>query len=114
MRRAPSAISCCRPGLARSSTPSAATSTARACSARSPCHPSASHPREEKEGPMGLVWDGITEAFRLIFTGDAQVYEIAFLSLGVSAAATAIALVIGLSVASLLALREALSLAGTT
>ena len=54
---------------------------------------------------MGLVWDGITEAFRLIFTGDAQVYEIAFLSLGVSAAATAIALVIGLSVASFLAFR---------
>ena len=54
---------------------------------------------------MGLVWDGITEAFRLIFTGDAQVYEIAFLSLGVSAVATAIALVVGLSVASFLAFR---------
>ena len=54
---------------------------------------------------MDLVWDGITEAVRLIFTGDAQVYEIAFLSLGVSAVATAIALVVGLSVASFLAFR---------
>ncbi len=54
---------------------------------------------------MELIWDGIREAFRLIFTGDAQVYEIAFLSLTVSAAATGIALVIGLTIASLLAFR---------
>ena len=54
---------------------------------------------------MELIWDGIREAFRLIFTGDAEVYEIAFLSLTVSAAATGIALVIGLSIASFLAFR---------
>jgi tungstate transport system permease protein len=54
---------------------------------------------------MDLVWDGITEAFRLIFSGDGYVYEITFLSLFVSGAATVVALVIGLSVASLLAFR---------
>ncbi len=54
---------------------------------------------------MDLIWDGIREALRLIFTGDSEVYQIAFLSLTVSGAATGIALVIGLSVASLLAFR---------
>jgi len=54
---------------------------------------------------MDLIWDGIREAFRLIFTGNTEVYEIALLSLTVSAAATAIALVIGLSSASFLAFR---------
>lgn len=54
---------------------------------------------------MDLIWDGLTEALDLIFSGDAEVYEIALLSLTVSGAATGIALVIGLSVASLLAFR---------
>ena len=54
---------------------------------------------------MDLIWDGIREAFRLIFTGNAEVYEITLLSLTVSGAATGIALVIGLSVASFLAFR---------
>ncbi len=54
---------------------------------------------------MELIWDGIREAFRLIFTGNSEVYQITFLSLSVSAVATAIALVIGLSIASFLAFR---------
>src|SRR3990172_6979539 len=54
---------------------------------------------------MDLIWDGIREAFRLIFTGNAEVYEITLLSLTVSGAATGIALVIGLAVASFLAFR---------
>ena len=54
---------------------------------------------------MDLIWDGIREAFRLIFTGNSEVYEIALRSLTVSAAATAIALVIGLGIASFLAFR---------
>jgi tungstate transport system permease protein len=54
---------------------------------------------------MGLIWDGISEAFRLIFTGNADVYEIALLSLTVSGAATGIAVVIGFSIASFLAFR---------
>jgi len=54
---------------------------------------------------MDLIWDGIREALRLIFTGNGEVYEIVLLSLTVSGAATGIALAIGLSVASLLAFR---------
>ena len=54
---------------------------------------------------MDLIWDGIQEAFRLIFTGNGEVYEIVLLSLTVSGTATGIALAIGLSVASLLAFR---------
>ncbi|MCH7718616.1 MAG: ABC transporter permease [Chloroflexi bacterium] len=54
---------------------------------------------------MELIWDGIREAFRLIFTGNGEVYEIALLSLTVSVVATGIALVIGLSIASFLAFR---------
>jgi tungstate transport system permease protein len=54
---------------------------------------------------MDLIWDGIREAFRLIFTGNGEVYEIVLLSLTVSGAATGIALIIGLGMASLLAFR---------
>ena len=54
---------------------------------------------------MNLIWDGIREALRLIFTGNGEVYEIVLLSLTVSGAATGMALVIGLSMASLLAFR---------
>jgi len=52
---------------------------------------------------MDLIWDGITEALRLIFTGNGYVFEVTFLSLYVSGAATMIALVIGLFLASVLA-----------
>jgi len=54
---------------------------------------------------MDLIWDGVTQAFELIFTGDAYVYEVTLTSLTVSSVATLIALVVGLSVASLLAFR---------
>jgi|FLYL01.1.fsa_nt_gi tungstate transport system permease protein len=54
---------------------------------------------------MDLIWDGLKEAVRLLVTGDGYVYEVALLSLLVSGAATLIALVAGLSVASLLAFR---------
>ena len=54
---------------------------------------------------MDLIWDGIREAVRLIFTGNGDVYQIVFLSLTVSGAATGIALAIGLSAASFLAFR---------
>lgn len=54
---------------------------------------------------MDLIWDGITEAFDLLISGDPYVYEITFFSLFVSGAATVIALVIGLLFASLLAFR---------
>jgi tungstate transport system permease protein len=54
---------------------------------------------------MDLIWDGFTEAINLIFSGDAYVYEVTFTSLLVSGAATLIALVLGLSIASFLAFR---------
>ncbi|MBI1884815.1 MAG: ABC transporter permease [Chloroflexi bacterium] len=44
---------------------------------------------------MELIGEGIREAFRLIFTGDGQVYAIAARSLAVSGVATAIGLTIG-------------------
>jgi tungstate transport system permease protein len=56
---------------------------------------------------MDLIWDGITEAFDLLISGDAYVYEIMFFSLFVSGAATAIAAVVGLTVSSFLAFRSA-------
>jgi tungstate transport system permease protein len=54
---------------------------------------------------MDLIWDGVREAFRLIFTGNGEVYEVTLLSLTVSGAATGIAVAIGLSIASFLAFR---------
>lgn len=54
---------------------------------------------------MDLVWDGITEALRLIFTGNGYVYEVTATSLLVSLSATGIAVVVGFSVALLLTFR---------
>ena len=54
---------------------------------------------------MDLIWDGIKEAVRLIFTGDAYVFEVALTSLYVSGTATLIAVVIGFGIASLLVFR---------
>jgi len=54
---------------------------------------------------MDLIWNGITEAVSLIFSGDSYVYEVAFTSLLVSGSATLIALVLGLSIASFLTFR---------
>ncbi|MFQ5473186.1 MAG: ABC transporter permease [Dehalococcoidia bacterium] len=55
---------------------------------------------------MDLIWDGLTEAIRLIFTGDGYVFQVTATSLTVSLAATGIAVVIGFSVALLLAFRS--------
>ena len=55
---------------------------------------------------MDLLWDGFTEAIRLIFTLDAEVFAIATLSLAVSGTATLISLLIGVSLGSLLALNH--------
>ncbi len=54
---------------------------------------------------MDLIWDGIREAFRLIFTGNQEVFEIALRSLAISAAATGIGLAIGSGLGLLLAFR---------
>jgi len=52
---------------------------------------------------VDLIWDGFKEAVRLIFTGDGYVYEVTFLSLYVSGAATLIAVVAGFTFAAFLA-----------
>ncbi len=54
---------------------------------------------------MDLIWDGVREAFRLIFSGDGYVYEVTLTSLTVSCAATLIALALGFSIASFLVFR---------
>ena len=54
---------------------------------------------------VDLVWHGLTEALRLIFTGNGYVYDVTMLSLLVSGSATLIAVVIGLGIASFLAFR---------
>jgi tungstate transport system permease protein len=53
---------------------------------------------------METIWDGIRQAFQLIFGADADVWEITLLSLKVSGLATAISLVIGLPLGTWLAL----------
>ena len=55
---------------------------------------------------MDLMWDGIREAFRIIGSGDYSVWEIALRSVLVSGTATAIALLIGITVGAALAFNE--------
>jgi ABC-type tungstate transport system substrate-binding protein len=45
---------------------------------------------------MELIWNGIIEAFKLLFSGDAEVYQITLLSLKISGIATGISLLVGL------------------
>ena len=53
---------------------------------------------------MKLIWDGIIEAIRLLFSGSPEVWAITGLSLQVSGLATAISLLLGLPLGTLLAL----------
>ena len=53
---------------------------------------------------MEMIWQGITEAIRLLFSGDPEVMEITLLSLRISGLATLISLLIGLPSGTLLAL----------
>lgn len=55
---------------------------------------------------MSEIIDGITEAFRLLFSFDPEIWGIMFLSVRVSATSTLIALSIALPISSYLALRE--------
>ncbi len=52
---------------------------------------------------MDLIWDGLTDAVRILLNGEHSVWEIALRSLIVSGSATAISLLIGVTVGSLLA-----------
>ena len=53
---------------------------------------------------MGLFGQGVVEAFRLLLAGDPEVWQITWLSLQVSAGATALSLLVGIPVGALLAL----------
>jgi tungstate transport system permease protein len=53
---------------------------------------------------MGLIWEGIKQAFALLFSGDPEVLAITLLSLKVSGIATLISLGLGLPLGTLLAL----------
>ena len=55
---------------------------------------------------MGLIWDGVREAFRILGSGDREVWEITLRSLLVSGSATGLALVIGIGVGAALAFRR--------
>ena len=53
---------------------------------------------------MDLIWEGIRQAFGLIFGFDAEVWRICLLSLRISGTATLISLVLGVSAGTVLAL----------
>ena len=53
---------------------------------------------------MSLIADGLVEALRLLFTGDAEVWRITALSLAVSGGATLLSLVVGIPLGTALAL----------
>ncbi|HET6368242.1 MAG TPA: ABC transporter permease [Pseudomonadales bacterium] len=53
---------------------------------------------------MGLILDGVLQAFRLLLSGDGEVWRITLLSLQISATATLLALAVGIPAGTLLAL----------
>ena len=55
---------------------------------------------------MDLIWDGVREAFRILGTGDRDVWEITLRSLLVSGSATIFSLIIGISIGAALAFRR--------
>ena len=55
---------------------------------------------------MDLIWDGIREAFRILGTGDNDVWEITLRSLLISGSATAVSLVLGIAAGAALAFRR--------
>jgi tungstate transport system permease protein len=52
---------------------------------------------------LETIWKGLLEAIRLLFGGDAEVWQITLLSLQISGIATGISLIIGLPLGTLLA-----------
>ena len=55
---------------------------------------------------MELIWEGIVEAARLWARGDREVIEITLRTLAISGAATGLALIVGIPLGALLALRR--------
>lgn len=55
---------------------------------------------------MDLLWDGLTQAFSLLWQGDRGVLAVAVLSLAVSASATLLSLIVGIALGTALALHD--------
>ena len=55
---------------------------------------------------MGVFWDAIKQAFALLFSGDAYIYEVMWMSLRVAGTATLAGMVLGIPIGSWLALRH--------
>jgi len=53
---------------------------------------------------LELIWIGILKAFELVFSGDAEVWSVTWLSLQISGAATLISLIIGIPLGIVLAM----------
>ena len=53
---------------------------------------------------MGLIAEGLQEAFRLLLTGDPEVWQITLLSLRISGSATLLSLLVGIPLGTVLAL----------
>jgi tungstate transport system permease protein len=55
---------------------------------------------------MDLIWDGLREAFKILASGDRDIWEITLRSLVISGSATLIALFIGIAIGATLAFRR--------
>lgn len=55
---------------------------------------------------MDLIWQGLTEAFHLLLSGDREVIGIMFISLAVSGTATLLSLIVGIPLGAFLALSK--------
>ena len=55
---------------------------------------------------MGLIWDGIRQAFWLLITGDPEIWAITWLSLKISGSATLLSLLLGIPIGIFLALTQ--------
>ena len=55
---------------------------------------------------MDIIWEGIKQAFILIFTGDREVYEILFLTIKVSGSAVFLSMLLGIPVGILVGLNS--------
>ena len=55
---------------------------------------------------MGLIWDGIGQAFWLLITGDPEIWAITWLSLKISGSATLLSLLLGIPIGIFLALTQ--------
>jgi len=55
---------------------------------------------------MQVLWDGFVEALRLLFGGDAEIYQITLRSLWVSGLALLVAVAAGVPLGGLVAMRE--------